>query len=80
MYTNPENIRKHIIKICLNDDEWDCLNAIVEATGEQRQVVARHFYNCGVEHMDEVVSNPIELPKQDYKVIQLNGRCGLARK
>lgn len=78
MYTNPQNIRKHIVKLCLNDNEWEYLNAIVEATGEQRQVVARQLFNYGVDHIDEVVTNIINLSKQDYKVINSIGRCKLA--
>ena len=65
MYTDPANIRKHIVKICLNDEEFKMLNLVVEAVGGQSQVVARDFFNIGaIERGADIL-----LEHKDYKRI-----------
>jgi uncharacterized protein (DUF927 family) len=41
MYADPRKIRKHVLKVCLDDFESEHIDRIVRETGEQRQVVIR---------------------------------------
>jgi hypothetical protein len=41
MYSDPKRIRKHVLKICLDDYESEIIDRLVRETGEQRQVVLR---------------------------------------
>jgi hypothetical protein len=53
MYANPAKIRKHIVKLCLNDDEALFLESLVNMSGEQRQVVARQLFSVGMDQMEK---------------------------
>jgi hypothetical protein len=41
MYSDPSNIRRHVVKIRLNDREAELLDAWNNYTGQQKAVVAR---------------------------------------
>ena len=41
MYSDPQNIRRHTVKIRLNDREAELLEAWNNYTGQQKAVVAR---------------------------------------
>lgn len=43
MYADPALIRKHVVKLTLNDDEAALLNSLVRITGEQKAVVLREM-------------------------------------
>lgn len=43
MYTDPSNIRRHTVKIRLNDREAELLDAWNNYTGQQKAVVAREM-------------------------------------
>ena len=52
MYADPKKIRKHIVKLCLNDDKALFLESLVNMTGEQKQVIARQLFSVGMEKID----------------------------
>ena len=41
MYTDPSLIRDHVVKIRLNDQEAELVNALVNYTGEQKAALLR---------------------------------------
>ena len=41
MYADPSLIREHVVKIRLNDNEADLINAWVKYTGQQKAVLLR---------------------------------------
>jgi len=43
MYADPRLIRKHVYKICLDDDERAVVDELVQRTGQQRQVILREL-------------------------------------
>jgi hypothetical protein len=43
MYADPRLIRKHIFKVCLDDDERAVVDELVKRTGQQRQVILREL-------------------------------------
>ncbi len=43
MYSDPTLIREHVVKIRLNDNEADLINAWVKYTGQQKAVLLREM-------------------------------------
>lgn len=43
MYADPANIRDHVVKIRLNDNESDLVNAWVNYTGQQKAALLREM-------------------------------------
>ena len=43
MYSDPSNIRRHVVKVRLNDREAELLDAWNNYTGQQKAVVAREM-------------------------------------
>lgn len=43
MYTDPSFIREHVVKIRLNDQEQDLIDAWVNYTGQQKAVLLRQM-------------------------------------
>lgn len=43
MYGDPALIRKHTVKISLNDNEADLINALVRFTGEEKAAFIREL-------------------------------------
>ncbi len=43
MYSDPSNIRRHVVKFRLNDREAELLSAWNNYTGQQQAVVAREM-------------------------------------
>lgn len=43
MYADPALIREHVVKIRLNDNEADLINAWVNYTGQQKAVLLREM-------------------------------------
>jgi hypothetical protein len=43
MYTDPSLIREHVVKLRLNDQEWNLIDAWVNYTGQQRAVLLREM-------------------------------------
>lgn len=43
MYSDPQNIRQHVVKIRLNEREAELLTAWTNYTGQQKAVVAREM-------------------------------------
>lgn len=41
MYSDPTLVREHVVKIRLNDNEADLINAWVKYTGQQKAVLLR---------------------------------------
>ena len=41
MYTDPTQLRQHVVKIRLNDQEAELINAWVNYTGQQKAVLLR---------------------------------------
>ena len=48
MYSDPRLIRKHIVKVCLNDFEAEELEYLTDLLGEQKQVVLRELMEIGL--------------------------------
>ena len=42
-YTDPSLIREHVVKLRLNDNEADLINAWVNYTGQQKAVLLREM-------------------------------------
>ncbi|MFM2193995.1 MAG: hypothetical protein RLZZ460_665 [Chloroflexota bacterium] len=51
MYADPKRIRKHVLKVCLDDYEAKVIDQIVAQTGQQRQVVLRELLLEGLERL-----------------------------
>jgi hypothetical protein len=43
MYSDPTLVREHVVKIRLNDNEADLINAWVKYTGQQKAVLLREM-------------------------------------
>lgn len=43
MYSDPQFIRDHVVKLRLNDQESNLINAWVEYTGQQKAVLLREM-------------------------------------
>lgn len=43
MYTDPTLVREHVVKIRLNDNEAELINAWVNYTGQQKAVLLREM-------------------------------------
>lgn len=43
MYANPSHIRDHVVKVRLNDDEYQLLEALSQYSKNQKAVLAREF-------------------------------------
>jgi len=43
MYTDPTLVREHVVKIRLNDNEAELINAWVNYTGQQKAVILREM-------------------------------------
>lgn len=43
MYTDPSQIRGHVIKLSLNDSEAALIDALVNITGQQKAVLLREI-------------------------------------
>jgi hypothetical protein len=43
MYTDPSLIREHVVKLRLNENEADLINAWVKYTGQQKAVLLREM-------------------------------------
>ena len=43
MYTDPTNLRQHVVKIRLNERESELVNAWVNYTGQQKAVLLREM-------------------------------------
>jgi hypothetical protein len=43
MYSDPANIRSHVVKLRLNDNEAALLDALVNYTGEQKATLFREL-------------------------------------
>lgn len=52
MYRDPAKIRKHTIKVRLNDREYQLLSALVNLTGDQLAAVVR---DLALEHAETVL-------------------------
>jgi hypothetical protein len=53
MYADPKRIRKHVLKVCLDDYEAKVIDQIVAQTGQQRQVVLRELLLQGLERLSK---------------------------
>jgi hypothetical protein len=56
MYADPKLIKKHILKVCLDDYTSDRIEDIVKQTGEQRQVILRRLVLASLKRLDETQS------------------------
>lgn len=43
MYADPSFIREHVVKIRLNENEAELINALVKYTGQQKAVLLREM-------------------------------------
>ena len=55
MYPDPSNVRRNIVKICLNDHEAAILDLASNLTGEQKQVLARKMYAAGMKSLEALI-------------------------
>jgi predicted transcriptional regulator len=51
MYADPRLIRKHVYKICLDDDERAVVDELVQRTGQQRQVILRELLLASLDRL-----------------------------
>lgn len=48
MYADPKNIKKHQIKLSIDDEVNQLIEALTNATGGQKSVVARDIFMRGL--------------------------------
>lgn len=64
MYANPELIKKHIVKVRLDDQTNRRVDALTEITGDQKAVVTRRLIELGLEALHAEHSPGVRGPEE----------------
>lgn len=60
MYADPKNIKKHQIKLSVDDEVNELLEALTNVSGGQKSVVARDIFMRGLaQSLEKIRSNNI---------------------